>query len=359
MKMKKLFCIIFSLCIFSNIYAEEIPYEYLSNSLIEKLQKFALNTIEYYSMYLYNSNSNEALLKTKKNIDSFKTNKDNCSQFIYFWWYMWAPQSGRGFVENAKLTKGESFSCCLIGETVHKNKELAQKEKEKAQKEKEKEKEDSIYSKWITEGIPSSVSPNQPAVIQCHGGERFTQFISDNRGQENYRKSLSIKINKDGTISCLSSDEKDIKLLELLNLRVSVPACYVFDNTGKSIPMESVETIEIKETRTPVWTKLISGQYEASIKFIKSTSKWDVKITKDYLDEFKEDTAPNTQKYLEAVSQAISSSKEKIKKYIKFHLLDSSLKISCSRSYEIEHMNLPPIAIIDSSQSGFAKVNNW
>ena len=344
--MKKLFCIIFSLCIFSTIYAEEIPYEYLSNSLIEKLQKFALNTIEYYSMYLYNSNSNEALLKTKKNIDSFKTNKDNCSQFIYFWWYMWAPQSGRGFVENAKLTKGESFSCCLIGETVHKNKELAQKE-------------DSIYSKWITEGIPSSVSPNQPAVIQCHGGERFTQFISDNRGQENYRKSLSIKINKDGTISCLSSDEKDIKLLELLNLRVSVPACYVFDNTGKSIPMESVETIEIKETRTPVWTKLISGQYEASIKFIKSTSKWDVKITKDYLDEFKEDTAPNTQKYLEAVSQAISSSKEKIKKYIKFHLLDSSLKISCSRSYEIEHMNLPPIAIIDSSQSGFAKVNNW
>lgn len=338
---KRFFCIIISICIWSACYADEIPYEQLSDSLVEKLQQFGLKSIEHYSMALYGSNDSESLMKTKDVIDSFKSNKDVCSQFIYYWWQMWAPQSGRGFIENAKLTKGEAFTCCLIGELVSKKKEIARIEIE-----------NELYSKWITEGVPSTVSPSTSAELQVYPKEKFAQFISDNRTQDNYMKSIRVKIGADRRIECLSSDEEDFKLLELLNVRASSSATYLFENSGKSIPMESVVSIIIEENRHEVSSKLYFKEYEATVTFNKKTSSWDINLTKSYIEHFTKDTSPNTKYYLDAISRALNSLETKPKKYIRFQILDSKLYVSYkwnNGSKVLEFIDLPPIAIIKSS----------
>ena len=107
---------------------------------------------------------------------------------------------------------------------------------------------------------------------------------------------------------------------------------------------------------------MITGEYEASVKFNKENSKWDVKLTKDYIERFKNDTGEKYEDYLEAVSNAIISSSIKPKKYIKFSIYKSTLFIKSSlekKGYVCDMTELPPIAIIKSSQSGFARMNNW
>ena len=349
--MKKVFILILSSMLYSSLMAEEIPYNLISDSLVEKLQKFGLKGLEHYSMNLYNSNDSEALNKTLKNIESFKSNKENCGRFIYYWWYLWAPQSARGFIENVKLTKEEAFNCCLIGESIHRNKQITCEEKEINQ-----------YDEWLRNGVPSSVSPNKSAVLRANPKGDFAKYISNYRTSNIYKKTIRVKIGTDRCISSMSSDENVTKLLELLNVSVISPACFVFENSGKSIPMESIVSIKFEEERQPVWTNLISGEYEASVKYNKQSSSWDVMVTKDYLNDFTKDTTPKTQKYLAAVSHALNKLDKKPKKFIKFHLQDSKLYISYSKdgnSYGLDHIELPPIAIIDSSQGGFAKMSNW
>ena len=182
--------------------------------------------------------------------------------------------------------------------------------------------------------------------------EIFAQFVSDNRTQDIYKKSIRVKIGADRRIECLSSDEKDVKLLELLNIRVLSPAKYLFENSGKSIPMESIVSIMIEESRNEVSSKLYFKEYEATVNYNKKTSSWDINITKSYIEHFTKDTSPNTKKYMDAISHALNSLETKPKKYIRFQILDSKLYVSYKWNDEsngLEFIDLPPIAIIRSS----------
>jgi hypothetical protein len=177
-----------------------------------------------------------------------------------------------------------------------------------------------------------------------------------------FKDTIRVKIEKDGHITCISNDENDRKILELLNIRITSPALYVFEEIDKSIPMESYVSIHLFEERDQVRTKLITGEYEASVKFNKENSKWDVKLTKDYIERFKNDTGEKYGVYLEAVSNAIISSGIKPKKYIKFSIYKSTLFIKSSldkKGYVSDMTELPPIAIIKSQRSAFARMNNW
>lgn len=353
--MKKLLLLFYSLCIFSFVYAEEIPYGNLSPRIVEKLQVFGIRAIDYYSLYLFGSNDKESLIKTRQIIDSFKTNHNNCGEFIYYWWYKWAPMSERGYIENAYMTPAEAYVCCEIGNTIYNIKQQEDKERE-TKEESEK------YKKWMEEGIPESVSPNQKAQVKFVANKNLIQYISQLRSNELFKESIQIKIEKNGQIICISDDETDRKIFELLNTRIAEPAYYVFEEIGKSIPMESFATIRLYEERNQVWTKLITGEYEASVKYNKETSHWDVKITKDYLKGFQNDTGDKCAEYIEAVSNAINSSGIKPKKHIKFSIYNSRLFIGSSlekKGYICDMIDLPPVAIIKDSKSGFARMNNW
>ncbi len=362
--MKKIICIILSLCFLSPITADEIPYELLTSRMIEKMQSFGVKAIDYYSMALYGSNNAESLTKTKQVIQSFPQNKEACGKFIYYWWHMWYPMSERYFIENAYMTPAEANNCCIIGNAIY-NEEQTYKAKQKQEaleKEAQNKKKQEInqYTKWVEEGMPDSITPNWPAIIKINAGNDFAQYIYNNRLEDSYKKTISIKIGADGTLSCLNSDEYDKKILELLNIEVKRSACYMFENARKSIPMETIGTIEIIEERErhPVRAGT-DGQYEASVKLNKKTLTWDVQIMKNYLRSWTEDTKSNTQEYINAIVHALNKLPSKPKKYIKFHLLDSFIDIHCSsHCYGTEHMTLPPIVIIDSSQSRSAKVSN-
>lgn len=123
--MRKLLLSFIALCLCSFIYADnKIPYNLLTPSIVKKLQILGTRTINYYSINLYGSDDKESLIKTRKIIDSFNSNKENCGKFIYFWWYMWAPMSERGFIENAYMTPSEAYACCEIGYAIYQLKEL-------------------------------------------------------------------------------------------------------------------------------------------------------------------------------------------------------------------------------------------
>lgn len=269
--------------------------------------------------------------------------------------------SERGYIENAYMTPAEAYAVCKIGEAMHDNIKLKEAEEKKKEENLKEEKERNEYTKWLKEGVPSSVYPNQDAILRVIVDDIFIQYITSIRKGKKLNLSIPIKVDTDGNVTCLSSDENDINIVKLLNIKVVNPAAFVFKYIGKSILMESIETIRIQEERHGVKTRLNTGQYEASVKYNKSASKWDVKLTKYYSDTFNEDTAPYSQIYLEAVSNALSSLGTKPKKFIKFRLVDSSLNISSGekQKYLLERVNLPPFAIIDKTQSWFAKINNW
>lgn len=356
--MKKIICIIFSLYVLSPISADEIPYELLTSRMIEKLQSFGLRAIDYYSMVLYGSNNTESLTKTMQKIQSFPKNKEACGKFIYYWWHMWYPMSERYFIENAYMTPAEAYYCCKIGDAIYKEEQMYKAKQEQEAREKEEEEkrnaEINLYTKWVEEGKPDSITPNWPAILKINAGDDFAQYIYNNRSENPYKKSISVKIEADGKLSCLSSDESDKIILELLNIEVKRSACYVFENTTrKSIPMETIETIEIIEEREkhPVRAGT-NGQYEAFVKLNKKTSTWDVQIKKDYLVSWAEDTKSSTQEYNNAIVNTLNNLPYKPKRYIKFHLLDSYIDIHCSSyCYGTGHITLPPIVIIDSPQS--------
>ena len=360
--MKKLLLSFIFCSILTFAYAEDIPYKQLTPRIVEKLQVLGIKSINYYSLNLFGSDDKESLIKTRGVIDSFKSNKDNCGNFIYFWWYNWAPMSERGFIENAYMTPSEAYVCCEIGNAIHKIKKIKEQQESNKRKEIKAKEELDIYDKWMKEGVPASVAPNQNAKIKISGNKEFIQYISKLRSKELFKDTIRVKIEKDGHITCISNDENDRKILELLNIRITLPALYVFEEIDKSIPMESYVSIHLFEERDQVRTKLITGEYEASVKFNKENSKWDVKLTKDYIERFKNDTGEKYGVYLEAVSNAIISSGIKPKKYIKFCIYNSKLYIKSSlemKGYVSDMMDLPPIAIIKSSQSGFARMNNW
>jgi len=155
-----------------------------------------------------------------------------------------------------------------------------------------------------------------------------------------------------GDVEVVSTNENDDRLLELFEIKVISPANYHFEHIDKSIPMESFETINVYEKREPVRTKLMSGQYEAAVKYSKSDSKWKVKITKYYIDEFIYDTGAKMQDYLDAVSNRIISSQMNPKKYIKFRIFNSKLYIE-KQGTICDQLFLPPTAIIDDTQNTF------
>ena len=360
--MKKILLSFIFCSILTFAYAEDIPYKQLTPRIVEKLQVLGIKSINYYSLNLYGSDNKESLIKTRGIIDSFKTNNDNCGKFIYFWWYNWAPMSERGFRENAYMTPSEAYVCCEIGSAIHKNKMIKEQQESDKRKEIKAKEEFDIYTKWMKEGVPASVVPNQNAIIEIKGNKNLIQYIYKLRSQELFKDTINVKIGKDGQVTCISNDESDKKLLELLNIKTSSPALYVFDEINKSIPMESFVSIQLYEQRNRVRTRLIAGEYEASVKFNKNNSKWDVKLTKEYIEDFHDDTGEKYEDYLEAVSNAIISSSIKPKKYIKFSIYKSTLFIKSSlekKGYVSDMTELPPIAIIKSQRSAFARMNNW
>lgn len=111
-------------------YAEVVPYDLLTPEIITKLQLFGYKSINYYSLSLYNDDNQESLEKTKGIIDSFRTNKEACGEFLYHWYYMWFPMVEQGFLENVKLNITETKSCVRIAEAIHKNTKSAQERQE-------------------------------------------------------------------------------------------------------------------------------------------------------------------------------------------------------------------------------------
>ena len=138
----------------------------------------------------------------------------------------------------------------------------------------------------------------------------------------------------------------------MLDIEVKSPAYYIFTDLKKAIAMDSYIDIpfEIVYKRLP--TSLYRGLYEASVKYNKSTSKWEAKIAKDSKNVFDEDTGDRRQDYLDAISIAIEQLEIKPKKYITFELKECSLRID-GQSYQ-----MPPKAIIVDSMSLLDKLMN-
>lgn len=118
--MKRIISFIFFISFtFLSVFADEIPYNLLTQRIVYKLQILGQRSINLYSYKLYGSDDKESQIKTRKIIDSFRSDNNACGDFIYYWWHMWAPMSEKGFIENAYMTGAEAFVCCEIGEALH------------------------------------------------------------------------------------------------------------------------------------------------------------------------------------------------------------------------------------------------
>lgn len=330
----------FLLAVFCSAHADEIPYNLLSERIVAKLQKFAQKSINYYSFELYGSDDKESLIKTRKIIDSFVNDKKACGDFVYYWWYMWAPMSERGFVENAYMTKAEAYNCCEIGESLHETK-----------KEEQKKLLQKKYELWSNEGVPESEEPTQGAVISIKPKKGLCEYIDAHYPNE-FMKEIKIKISKDGDIYLTNNSDEDKLFMDMLIIDVKQPACYIFKEINQYILMDSYRTVKFEKIYKKLPTKLYREQYEASVKFNKKTSKWEVKITSDFKDDFYEDTGERSQEYLDAISKAIEQSPVKPKKYVTFKLQQGLLW------FEGDFYQMKPKAIILDSKSLYDKMTN-
>lgn len=348
--MKRILLLInFFLIVFSCTYADEIPYNLLTDRIVEKLQKFGLNGIHYYSYHLYGSDDRESLIKTKEIITSFKANHEACGEFLYYWWYMWVPMPERGFIENVYMTHAEAYDCCEIGEAIHKKKTI-----ERTQKQKEN------YELWKKNGAPSTVTPSEYAVISTSASKDLADYVSINRVNGKYEKKFTIKIDAKGIVSVDSKNEIEQKITELLNIKVEKPAIYEFDEIDKSIPVDSYMNLYLEANSYSSSDALpfdmldrihdMAHIYEASVKYDKNALDWEIKIDKYCKKTFEEVTGAHLDEYITAIKKALSSSHNAPKKHIRFMFEESYLKIKYSSNKKeektAESIRLAPIAII-------------